>query len=419
LCIDVSGSMKGEPIAAAKRAANRFLDQLDKEDFTSLIAFGSSVRLLTEFTQNRTEVREQIEALAATEQWTWLYQATQEAVEKAAKAPTSRAAVILLTDGKDEGSPATEAGVLGRAEGARIPVYTLGFGQNAPVDYLQRVAGISEGRFWYTPRAEQLPELYSAVLEQLKNQYAIRFPFAQPSGEYKSEVTLRYQGWEVPAQRAFLHASPEPPSWWREFPVHPALLAVIAGFMAVIVVVVVFRRPSPAAAVASAAADSTEPQASLMLAGEVHPLGVPWKKGTDAMTVLLQTAPGEVGLKIGLMPVPLYFALLDSQEGKQYKDVTVSRHDPKRPFCKDTTYLLLSHPTVHRPDETTSGHARIFMDEATGRFQVQDLGSNLTTKLNDAICRETMPLEDGDVITLGGISMSYYDKRAPSEVSSF
>ena len=408
--IDVSGSMKGVPFQEAKRAAARFLDQLEKEDFTALMVFGSSVRFLTDFTRNKSEVREQIEKLAATEQHTWLYQATRDSLEKASRAPTSRVAVVLLTDGKDEGSPTTEQDVVWRIGGGRVPLYTLGFRDNAPVEYLKRIANISGGSFLFAPRPEDLTELYSAVLDQLQNQYSIEFHFTQPSGQYKGEVVLNYQGMTVKAQQAFLHANYEAPPWWQEFPVHPATL-VIVGFTLILGIVAVARRPARTV-VASPAAVGNEPQVSVMYQGEVHPIGVPGNNGNNAMTVMLQPAPGEVGFKIGLSPESFYFALMDAKHNKKYGDVIITRYDADRSFQKDMTYLLLSHSTIHRPDKKTGGHARIFLDKETGRYQVEDMGSHLGTKLNDAVCNSVVPLEDGDTITLGGVPLAYYDKRA-------
>ncbi len=216
---------------------------------------------------------------------------------------------------------------------------------------------------------------------------------------------LNYQGMTVKAQKAFLHANYEAPPWWQEFPVHPATL-VIVGFTLILGIVAVARRPVRTV-VASPAAVGNEPLVSVMYQGEVHPIGVPGNNGNNAMTVILQPAPGEVGLKIGLSPESFYFALMDSKRNKEYNDVIITRYDADRNYRKDMTYLLLSHSTVHRPDQKTGGHARIFLDKETGRYQVEDMGSHLGTKLNDAVCNAVVPLEDGDTITLGGVPLAY------------
>ena len=411
LAIDVSGSMKGAPINEAKRAASRFLDQLDRGDFTALVSFGSSVKFLTGYTQNRSEVREQIEKLVANEQWTWLYQATREVVDKAVAAPTPRSAVVLLTDGKDERSPTTEKDALGRVQGARVAIYTLAFGSNAAVDYLKALSAASGGSFLTTPKAEELSQLYGKVVDQLKNQYAIQFKFTQPAGQYKSAIELKRGGKLVAStQRDFLHTEPVPgPSQRSRVSVQ---LVVIAGltFVVVVLVLAYVLRPRTAPV---AAAGPIEPHAGLMIQGQVHPISMPWKGGNNpAGTVVMPATTGEVGLKINLGPTPVLFPLVDSRGGKDYPDVIVTRYDPERSYRKDVTYLLLSDPTVHRPDGKTAGHARIFRDRTTGRYQVEDLGSGSGTRLRDTSCQTALPLEDGDTITMGRVTLSYYDRRA-------
>ena len=192
LAIDISGSMHGLPIREAKKAASVFLDQIDKEDFIALITFGSNVKSLSDFTIEKYKVREKIESLIANEQLTWLYQATGDCLDKASKSPTSRVAVILLTDGKDEGSPKKEDDILKRLQGTRVPIYALGFGPKAQIDYLKTLANMSGGYFLYTPKAEELTRLYSMVLDQLKNQYLIKFIFPNPPGDYACILSFNY-----------------------------------------------------------------------------------------------------------------------------------------------------------------------------------------------------------------------------------
>jgi VWFA-related protein len=207
LAIDISGSMHGRPINEAKKAASIFLDQLDKEDFIALITFGSNVKSLSDFTKEKYKIREKIESLLANEQLTWLYQATSDSLDNALRAPTSRVAVILLTDGKDEGSPKKEEDVLKRLKGMNVPIYTLGFGPAAQIDYLKTLANMSGGYFLYTPKAEELTRLYSTVLDQLKNQYLIKFNFPNPPGDYACVLSLNYNGSEISARRSFLVTS--------------------------------------------------------------------------------------------------------------------------------------------------------------------------------------------------------------------
>ena len=108
LGIDVSGSMEGVPIKEAKRGASIFLDQLDKEDFASLMVFGNSVRFLTEFTRKKHEIREKIESLKANEKLTFLYQATLKDWKSRPRHRLQGLLSSLLTDGKRRRKPDRE-----------------------------------------------------------------------------------------------------------------------------------------------------------------------------------------------------------------------------------------------------------------------------------------------------------------------
>ena len=89
-------------------------------------------------------------------------------MEKSSQAPTSRVAIVLLTDGKDEGSPIREEDVVARIKDTHIPIYTLGFGPKTQVDYLKKVATLSGGYFLSTPKAGELSNLYSMYWTSLR-----------------------------------------------------------------------------------------------------------------------------------------------------------------------------------------------------------------------------------------------------------
>ncbi len=322
LGIDVSGSMEGVSIKEAKRGASIFLDELDKEDFTSLMVFGNSVRFLTDFTRKKHEVREKIESLQANEKSTLLYQASSEGLDKASKAPTSRVAIVLLTDGRDEGSTMGEEEVVAKVRKARLPIYTLGFGPKAQVEYLKNVASISGGYFLSTPKAEELTHLYSMVLDQLKNQYLLRLNYPKPAGEYKSLLTLRHRDREITARRTFLHVMAESTPGWKAWCRSPwvwgimGLALVIVG-MALLYQFGMFRRSKPKTREKEVESEE-EPSIYLMIKKKLQPLGHSLSRIDATATVALPSASkGEVGLEIDLkQPLPVPFALIDKKNTK-------------------------------------------------------------------------------------------------------
>ncbi len=431
LAMDVSGSMKGRPMDEAKKAAKIFLDQLDKEDYAALVEFGSSVTLDADFTPKDKihALRDKIDGLVANQQRTWLYQATYDSIEKASKAPTSRVAVVLLTDGKDEGSPRTEENVLARMKGVQVPVYTLGFGGDTQVNYLKRVAAASGGTFLFTPSPEELTNLYKAVMEQIKNQYLVEFSFENPAGMYTSTLVLTYRGREVSSQRRFLHSLAEPLQAAKPAaavapltPPPPTQPGSDIFLWAIVVALLVgvgaggyfILRPRLREPVKEPVGPAP---LSRMEGGQIHPIVPPGSQsGVSRTTVILQS-PGEVGLEVHAGPVPVHFPLMDTKNNKNYEEVILTRYDKevKGFFANDKTYLLLADKTVSRPNETRIGHARVFFDPETKRYMIVDLGSAGGTKLNETAIEGEAALENRDTIIIGGVNLIFYDKRVTTE----
>jgi Mg-chelatase subunit ChlD len=115
LVIDVSGSLKGQPLADAKVAATRFLDRLSAQDRAAVIAFADKVNLdapdaarEAAFTSDKTALYKLIDGLQAGG-GTPLYDAAYKAVQWVSQETIGNRAVILLTDGRDEQPGSTVA----------------------------------------------------------------------------------------------------------------------------------------------------------------------------------------------------------------------------------------------------------------------------------------------------------------------
>jgi VWFA-related protein len=202
LALDVSGSMKGVGIAGAVRGASAFLDRLNKQDFCALLAFGSGVRLVDDFTTDRDRLKEDLAGLRAVDAKTYLYQALFDALDRAAVAPSSRAALVVLTDGKDEGSSLGLQDVLTKATIKDVPIYSLGYGPNADTETLRRVSAVSRGTFFAAPDAGQLAVAYNEILDQLQSEYALTF--MPPARASAFTVILAHRGETVSATHSLV-----------------------------------------------------------------------------------------------------------------------------------------------------------------------------------------------------------------------
>ena len=105
LAIDVSGSMQGAPIEAAKAAAINFVNNKRPSDSIALVTFGDEVAIRVPFTTNARSVTSVIAGLEPAGA-TAFYDAMVASVrlyEDSALQPH----IIALTDGSDSGSSAT------------------------------------------------------------------------------------------------------------------------------------------------------------------------------------------------------------------------------------------------------------------------------------------------------------------------
>ncbi|MBN1137630.1 MAG: VWA domain-containing protein [Anaerolineae bacterium] len=195
LVIDVSGSMRGQPIEEAKRAANAFVDKLNAADRAAIIAFSDEIDLDNMidgkeigFTTDKNALRNLIDQLDTRIGWdTPLYDAIYKGLNLTSKEPAGRRVVIVMTDGRDErdnakGTPVPDAGSrfapddpINEATRQGIPVFTIGVGGKIDSDYLFRLAARTGGQYQETPNAEELTTLFQNVLDQLKQQYHLAY----------------------------------------------------------------------------------------------------------------------------------------------------------------------------------------------------------------------------------------------------
>jgi hypothetical protein len=159
-----------------------------------------------------------------------------------------------------------------------------------------------------------------------------------------------------------------------------------------------------------------------MINKKIHPLSLSSDKLDGTATVIQPTSSkGEVVLQIETKPLPLIFSLTDNVTKEAIKEVIITRHNEKQSnlYSKEKVYLLLSDNTVSRPDEKRIGHARIFKDMESGIYKIEDLGSAQGKKINDKDCgvSNSCSLENGDIITIGRMTIKYFDQRPIGETT--
>lgn len=148
LVIDVSGSMRGEPLRGAKAGAVQFIEMLGERDKLSILSFSDQpiwVARDKEVGPNRQQLKAQVNSLIAGG-GTALYDSITQAHRHMGGAGDSKTinAVVVLTDGADTQSSTSLRDLLNQVkadnEQKPIRVFPIGYGDGAEVNVLKQIA---------------------------------------------------------------------------------------------------------------------------------------------------------------------------------------------------------------------------------------------------------------------------------------
>jgi tight adherence protein B len=197
LAIDRSRSMRGKAFADAIAAARSFVAAKPVADRISVVAFGSKSTSLTGFSSATIDADIALRTLSVDDrQGTALNDAIVQsaAALRAEKIPSKL--LILVTDGTDVSSAATEAAAIAAARRAGVAVYTIGLSseQFAP-DALQRVSGGTGGEYWRAASSAALNSVYASIAARLQRTWQLRYvTAARPGDTLDLDVTVAGSG---------------------------------------------------------------------------------------------------------------------------------------------------------------------------------------------------------------------------------
>lgn len=190
LVIDISGSMeKGNKIGAAKDAAKTYISGMRDVDQAGVIAFDTQVYRIQEITSDKAVLTAAIDGLR-TGSDTAMYEGIMEGT-KALEGISGRKAILVLSDGLDNQSVATEESIVSNVGPSGLTVSAIGFGDpsgtgQAGIDEagLQRLTSRTGGQYAYVTDAATLTALYQQTGKAYQSEYAVTFvsPFTLRDG---------------------------------------------------------------------------------------------------------------------------------------------------------------------------------------------------------------------------------------------
>jgi Ca-activated chloride channel homolog len=236
LMLDVSDSTRFK-LKDIQDAALEFIEQLRPDDRVIVAAFDRNIAVLAEATSDRRVLTTAIRRVK-TGGSTGLYNAIDVMINKRLNRIRGRKAIVLFTDGVDTASQeATYDSTLRFALELDALVYPIQFDtldgltqqakdMNAQIvtakgerlnvayaraeRYLRALADKTGGRFYYAGTLKRLREVFTAIAQELREQYSIGY---YPKGEghateRRIKVKVNAPGVVVGARRGYLYKAP-------------------------------------------------------------------------------------------------------------------------------------------------------------------------------------------------------------------
>lgn len=174
LLVDISGSMKGTGIEAARTAAAAFLQAAPADVEVGLVAFNDTAEVLAEPTRDRDVVRAQVDSLQPSRE-TALYDAVPVALD--VLGDTGDRTLVVLSDGGDTVSLGTKETAVAAVAASGVRADVVGFRTDeSQDDVLADLAAAGRGRVTQAGDADALAAAFASAARTLNRQLRVSAP---------------------------------------------------------------------------------------------------------------------------------------------------------------------------------------------------------------------------------------------------
>ncbi|MCG2789778.1 MAG: VWA domain-containing protein, partial [Actinomycetia bacterium] len=195
LVIDTSGSMKGEPIEAAKIATTLFIDEMRKIDKFAVVGFSDDIKVYSSFTKDRQQLKSSIAQVEAKGE-TSLFDGIDISIDQFKNLDIKYKYVVVLSDGMDTVSKLKYTDNINKAKKENITIFSIALLSKDynPAD-LREISGSTGGEMLIAASTSELKELYSNISRKIRNQYKISYISLWPNIEtIKSDIFIEKSG---------------------------------------------------------------------------------------------------------------------------------------------------------------------------------------------------------------------------------
>ena len=192
--IDSSKSISQEFLAEIKESARQIVNSVGQNDRIAIFRFNDDVKLLASFTNNKSELFKNIKKIETHGKNTLLYNSIYDSIDLLNRADVLKKAVIVFTDGKDEGSSVNVDDIIKFARDTCVPVYFICLKSSERIKVLGRISKLTGGKLIYSNNLKDVDGMYQTIMNMIKSQYIVKYQsMLEPDGKsHRVEVRLKY-----------------------------------------------------------------------------------------------------------------------------------------------------------------------------------------------------------------------------------
>ena len=213
LMVDTSMSQV-QVIAAERGASFRFLDRILREDKDQVFVmqFDMNVQTPQPLTSSRQQLEKALvyvdtptraELRSQVGGGTLLFDAVVNASKNIMTKRQGRKALIIMSDGGENGSDASLTDAIEAAQHADTIIYSILFGGTEGRGILQRMSRETGGGFFEVTKKQSIDQIYDVIQNELRGQYSLGYVSDEPvriSGFRKLQLTTKTKGLTVQAR---------------------------------------------------------------------------------------------------------------------------------------------------------------------------------------------------------------------------
>ena len=178
--LDTSGSMANyvgarQKIQLAIEGVRTGIRNLDEEDAAGILGFNTDVHRISDLTSNHSALISAVSKLRPTGGTTKIKDATEDAYEMLKANESKRKHIVLLSDGKSDGTESDFLELAAQIAEARISITAIAVG-DANRQLLTQVAETGGGRAVFVQNLQQLPTVLTEAVRETRR-YIVQEPF--------------------------------------------------------------------------------------------------------------------------------------------------------------------------------------------------------------------------------------------------